>query len=130
MMTWWRALAVRCGLALARWGGWSHVCPVPEAHVCPVPAPHLCPPCTRTHLPDDHACPPPVYLGTCPRVHLDETVILEDARWAIRDVDGRHRDTSGEFRRRETLRMLLNRHPAARERDLAFAIEAAIQETP
>lgn len=35
---------------------------------------------------------------------------------------------SGEYRRNQALRALMNRHPEARERDLCLAIELAVRE--
>jgi hypothetical protein len=68
----------------------------------------------------------------CPRRHAPDLdpALLADVAACVAAVDALHRATaSGAFRHRETLRMLQNRHPAARDRDLNYAIEMAIQAT-
>lgn len=53
--------------------------------------------------------------------------LFGDAIRVVRMVERSFPEASGEFRRRDALRVLLNRFPAARERDLALAIEMAVQ---
>lgn len=65
------------------------------------------PPCALPHLTSDYA---------------------DTARLAVREAE--KLGGSGEYRRREALRVMLNLNPGARERDLAMAIELAVREAP
>ena len=53
--------------------------------------------------------------------------LLASARMFIPHVRARFRGESGEFKRAQVLRGLLNRHPGALERDCALAIEIALR---
>ena len=62
------------------------------------------------------------------RVQAPAPALLENARFFVAHVDEKFPRESGEFKRGQALRVLLNKHPEARERDCAWAIEHAIQE--
>lgn len=79
-----RNVLVRCGLWLARCGGWQGSYPIA----------------------DD---------------------LMASARLFVAHVDAQFAGQAGEFKRSQVLRALLNRHPDARERDCALAIEAAVR---
>lgn len=64
----------------------------------------------------------------CTRSHVPDIDILTDARKVVAHVGAQFPGTSGEYKRAQALRMLLNRNPEARERDCAFAIELAVRE--
>lgn len=51
--------------------------------------------------------------------------IIEDAKMFINQVDKGFPETSGEFKRREVYRALMNRFPGEKHRILALAIELA-----
>lgn len=52
--------------------------------------------------------------------------ILESARLMTQQVEERFQGVSGEFKRREALRAMLNRHPDRPVRELALAIEMGL----
>lgn len=64
----------------------------------------------------------------CPRGHLPVTPLREEARAVVGHVEDLFPGTSGEYRRAQALRMMMNRNPAARERECALAIELAVSE--
>ena len=65
----------------------------------------------------------------CSRPHLPDMAYLDTARLVYHEIERQH-FKSGETKRHNALRALLNRHPEARERDLALALELVIQEMP
>lgn len=66
-----------------------------------------------------------VQPAVCAQPHADHP-LLDDAKIVAEHVDGQFPGTSGEYRRAQGLRMLMNRHPEARERDCALALELAV----
>lgn len=60
-----------------------------------------------------------------PHLPSDDHVAL--AKAVVADVQARFGHTSGEFRRREALRVLLNLRPEAATRDLNLLIEVALR---
>lgn len=66
-------------------------------------------------------------VPVCQRPHVPDEAEVAHARVVVADVQQRFADTSGEYRRREALRVLLNHYPQARERDLNLLIEVALQ---
>ena len=62
----------------------------------------------------------------CRRLHATSPY-LDTARLIHAEVE-RQQMHNGEQKRHAALRAMLNRHPEARERDLALAIELAVQE--
>lgn len=67
---------------------------------------------------------PPV----CPRDHPTEVTspVLATARSVTHEVEQRFSEASGEFKRREALRVLLNHFPNRPVRELALAIELGL----
>lgn len=63
----------------------------------------------------------------CALPHLPGDPLLESARALVADVDTRFAGTSGDFKRREALRVLMNQQPTAPTRDLSLLIELALQ---
>ena len=68
--------------------------------------------------------PAPVPFGHSETLGLDPALIA--STHLMTEQTGKM-GGSGEYRRREALRALMNRHPEAKERDIAFAIEAVIR---
>ena len=64
----------------------------------------------------------------CKRAHLpdDNPELVDDVRLCTEHVQLKFPNAPGEFKRREALRMLLNRHPALTERELNFTIELVL----
>lgn len=54
--------------------------------------------------------------------------ILVSARMLVAHVEKNFAGHSGEFKRSQVLRALMNRHPGVAERDLSLHIEAAVRE--
>lgn len=70
--------------------------------------------------------PPLPQVGPC--VHdLPDEMLLAEADFVVQHVDAQFPATSGEYRRAQAMRMLLNRNPTARERDCALAIELSVR---
>lgn len=65
--------------------------------------------------------------GPCLRPHLPDDPQLALAKAITAEMNVRFAGVSGDYKRREALRMLLNIHPHARERDLNLLIELALQ---
>lgn len=65
---------------------------------------------------------------TCRRTHVQDGSTLQEARTVVTHVQDKFPGTSGEYRRAQALRMLLNRNPEMRERDAALSIELAVRE--
>ena len=55
--------------------------------------------------------------------------LVASARMFVAHVEEHFRGQSGEFKRAQVLRGLLNRHPGAKERDCALAIEVGVRST-
>lgn len=64
----------------------------------------------------------------CTRTHVQESHLLMEARTVVAHIQAQFPTTSGEYRRAQALRVMLNRNPEARERDAALAIELAVRE--
>lgn len=64
----------------------------------------------------------------CSRVHADTDSELFKSACKFRDqIENSFAGASGEFKRNQALRAMLNSHPQASERDCALAIELAVR---
>lgn len=63
----------------------------------------------------------------CALAHLPNDDQVELVRALLADIRERFMDVSGDYKRREALRVLLNIRPQAKERDLNLLIELALQ---
>jgi hypothetical protein len=63
----------------------------------------------------------------CELPHLPTDPLLDAARALVTDLEARFPETSGDFKRREAMRVLLNTQPTATARDLSLLIELALQ---
>lgn len=94
---------VRFGLWIAGLGGWEP------------------PVCTRAH-----ECALP---HECVRPHADiPSGLLASASMLIDQVETNFPSTSGELKRREVIRALMNRHPDLKPRALSMALEVAFHD--
>ena len=66
-------------------------------------------------------------LGGWHPVPLVSDDLMASARMFVAHVQEQFEEQSGEFKRSQCLRALLNRHPGATERDAALAIELAVR---
>lgn len=66
-------------------------------------------------------------VTVCARAHAPESALVDHAKAIVADLDVRYVDAPNEIKRREALRILLNLYAGTKERDLNFAIEAALQ---
>jgi hypothetical protein len=67
----------------------------------------------------------------CARAHADvKTDVYESAQLLMDQVDAGFPYASGEFKRREVIRAMMNRHPSLRTRELALTLELAFQDRP
>ena len=61
------------------------------------------------------------------RLTVFSSPLVDDAKFTVKHVEDKFPDESGEFKRAQALRMLMNRNPEATEKDLAFSIELALR---